>query len=167
MVLRGLPIDADLTLVQGLIHGGAIDTFALGVNSTAAVTFTSADACDTYFAKYPNGVAFKYKGKSYVAFVEKGSEVNVISGMLQGHLECGASRCVRAVGVDHDWGMGALMKLAAGKNRKVEHIGDGLRGQVSPYLVPNTFINAYLYLRSVPWCSASHPSMMLLPLKEC
>jgi hypothetical protein len=135
VVLRGLPVGADLTLVQGLIHGGAIDTFALGVNGTAAVTFTSADACDTYSAKYPNGIAFKHKGKSYVAFVEKGSEVNVMSGMLQGQLDCGASRCVRAVGADHDWGMGALMKLAGGKNRKVEHIVDALRGDVSDYLV--------------------------------
>jgi hypothetical protein len=34
------------------------------------------------------------------------------------------------VGADHDWGIGALQKLAGGHGRKVEHIGDGLRGEV-------------------------------------
>ena len=131
--LRGLPITADLTLVQSLIHGGAIDTYALGGNGTAAVTFTAADACDAYYAKYPNGLKFKYNGKDYVAYVDKSTDVNVISGMLQGQLACGASRCVRAVGADHDWGMRALIKLAEGKTRKgkVENIVDAWRNEVS------------------------------------
>jgi hypothetical protein len=60
-------------------------------------------------------------------------DVDVISGMLQGYVDCGASRCVRAVGADEDWGMGALKKLAEGKNRKgkVENITDVYRNGVS------------------------------------
>lgn len=133
VILRGLPVSADLTLVQSLIHGGAIDTYALGANGTANVTFTTADACDAYYGKYPNGLTVKYKGKNYVVYVEKGTDVNVVSGTLQGHLECGASRCVRAVGADHDWGMAALIKLAEGKTRKgkVEHVSDAWRNEVS------------------------------------
>jgi hypothetical protein len=132
VILRGLPVATDLTLLQSLIYGGTIDTFALGVNGTASVTFTTSEACDAYYAKYPNGMTFKYKGKGYVVYVEKGKDVDVVSGMLRGHLECGASRCVRATGADEDWGMKALLKLAEGKTRvgKVEHIGDVWRNQV-------------------------------------
>lgn len=133
ILLRGLPASADLTLVQSIIHGGAIDNFSLGVNGTAQVTFTTSEACDAYYAKYPNGLTVKYKGKNCVVFVEKAQDVNVVSGMLQGQLDCGASRCVRAVGADHDWGMTALIKLAEGKTRKgkVEHIADIWRSEVS------------------------------------
>lgn len=132
VVLRGLPATADLTLVQSIINGGAIDNFALGSNGTAQVTFTTPEACNAYYTKNPNGVVVKYKGRNIVVFVEKTTEVNVISGMLQGQLEAGASRCVRAVGADHDWGMGALVKLAEGKTRKrkVEHIADVWRNEV-------------------------------------
>jgi hypothetical protein len=68
---------------QSHIYGGAIDTYALGSSGSAAVIFTTADASDTYFAKYPNGVTFKYKGKNVVAVVEKNTGVNVDSGMLR------------------------------------------------------------------------------------
>lgn len=119
-----------------MIHGGAIDNFALGTNGTAQVTFTTPEACETYCNKYPNGVVVKFKGRNIVLFVDKTTEVNVVSGMLQGQLEAGASRCVRAVGADHDWGVGALIKLAEGKTRKgkVEHIADTWRNEVRPFL---------------------------------
>jgi hypothetical protein len=105
----------------------------MGASRVAYVRFTSGDACDTYCAKYPNGLKFKYKGRSYTIFVEKCKDVDVISGMLQGYIDCGASRCVRAIGADEDWGMGALKKLAEGKSRKrkVENITDVYRNGVS------------------------------------
>jgi hypothetical protein len=132
ILLRALPASADLTFVQSVISGGAIDNFALGANGTAQVTFTTPEACDAYCNKYPNGVVVKFKGRNIVLFVEKTTDVNVVSGMLQGQLEAGASRCVRAVGADHDWGMTALIKLAEGKTRKgkVEHIADAWRNEV-------------------------------------
>lgn len=134
MALSDLPVDADLTLVQSLIHGGSIDDMLLMTASRVAyVRFTSGDACDTYCAKYPNGLMFKHKGRSYTVLVEKCKDVDVISGMLQGYIHCGASRCVRAIGADEDWGMGALKKLAEGKSRKrkVENITDVYRNGVS------------------------------------
>ena len=96
---------------------------------TAYVTFTSGDACDKFYAKYPNGIAFKYEGKSYTVFVDKSNDVDVISGVLQGHLDCGATRCVRIAGVDEDWGMKALSRVAEGPKgrRKVENILDSFR----------------------------------------
>jgi hypothetical protein len=133
-MLSSLPADADLTLIQSLIHGGAIDDMVLmGASGVAYVRFTSGDACDTYCAKYPNGLVFKYRGRSHTLFVDKCKDVDVISGMLQGYIDCGASRCVRAIGADEDWGMGALKKLAEGKSRKgkVENITDVYRNGVS------------------------------------
>ena len=105
----------------------------MGASQVAYVRFTSGDACDTYCAKYPNGLTFKYKGRPHTVFVEKCKDADVISGMLQGYIDCGASRCVRAIGVHEDWGMGALMKLAEGKcrKRKVENITDVYRSGVS------------------------------------
>lgn len=168
VVLRGLPVSADLTLVHSIIHGGAIDNFALGANGTAQVTFTTPEACDAYYAKYPNGVAVKYKGRSYVVFVEKTTDVNVVSGMLRGQLEAGASRCVRAVGADHDWGMGALIKLAEGKTRKgkLEHIADVWRNEVSR---SHWWVNAKADTapRSELSCSASHQLATLSPSRAC
>jgi hypothetical protein len=145
LALSDLPVDADLTLVQSLVHGGSIDDMILmGASRVAYIRFTSGDACDTYCAEYPNGLKFKYKGRPYTIFVEKCKDVDVISGMLQGYIDCGASRCVRAIGADEDWGMGALKKLAEGKTRKrkVENITDIYRNGVSraeawrPYVSP-------------------------------
>ena len=134
MRLSGLPQnDTDLTLIQSLISGGAIDNFVLAGPGVAYVTFTSGSACDKFCDRYPNGLTFKQQGKSYVVFVDKGKDVDVISGVLQGYIDCGASRCVRAIGADDDWGMRALQKLAEGKTRKgkVESIIDSYRNEVS------------------------------------
>ena len=66
-----------------------------------------------------------------MVFVEKSKEVDVIGGMLQAYLECGATRCVRAVGADEEWGMKALKSLAEGKGRNIETIIDTYRNKVS------------------------------------
>jgi hypothetical protein len=105
----------------------------MGASGVAYVRFTSGDACDKYCEKYQNGLTFRYRGRSYTVFVDKCTEVDIISGMLQGYIDCGASRCVRAIGADEDWGMGALKKLAEGKSckGKVENITDVYRNGVS------------------------------------
>ena len=116
------------------MHGGAIDDLMLmGASGVAYVRFASADACDRYCDKYPNGLMFKYRGRPYAVFVDKCKDVDVISGRLQGYIDCGASRCVRAIGADENWGMGALRKLAEGQTRKgkVENITDIYRNGVS------------------------------------
>lgn len=159
VILTGLPASTDLTLVQSLISGGAIDTYSLSpVGHTAYVTFTTGDACDAFYDRYPNGIAFKNEGKSYTAFVDKAKEVDVVSGMLQGHLDCGATRCVRAVNVDEDWGMRALHRLAEGvkKNRKVEKIIDSFANGVRSVVFRFTSISDAVALRaalrrSVEW----------------
>ena len=133
IILTGLPVNTDLTLVQSLVSGGAIENFTLSPGGkTAYVTFTTGDACDSFYDRYPNGIPFKFESKPYTAFVDKSSDVDVISGVLQGHLDCGATRCVRVAGVDEDWGMRSLHRLAQGSNpqRKVENIVDSYRNGI-------------------------------------
>jgi hypothetical protein len=131
--LSNLPAESDLTLVQSLVYGGAIETFNLSPNKTSAfVIFVSADACDAYFNAHPSGIAFKNPKtrRNHAVYVDKGQDVDVLSGVLQAYLDCQASRVVRATGADEDWGMRALYKLAGSKNRKVETIVDTFRDQV-------------------------------------
>ncbi|EXJ66604.1 uncharacterized protein A1O5_10275 [Cladophialophora psammophila CBS 110553] len=132
IILSGLPRGADFTLVQSLIHGGAIECMRLissnpqRVTISAHVTFTSADACDRYIKEYPNGMEVRYQGKRWSVLVHKKDHVDVISGMLQGYLDCGATRVVKVSGADDDWGIVALNRLAEGKTgaRQVEAVQD-------------------------------------------
>lgn len=133
IILSNLPPDSDLTLVQSLVYGGAIEVFNLSASKTSAfITFVDADACDAFFNAHPNGVSFRNPKtrRNQVVYVEKGQEVDVLSSILQAYLDCQASRVVRATGADEDWGMRALYKLAEAKNRKVETIVDTYRDQV-------------------------------------
>ena len=104
---------------------------------SAFVTFTSADACDKYFQKYPNGFDVRAQGKKWPVLVNKKEDVDVISGMLQGYLDCGASRVVKASNADEDWGIVALSKLAKGKDnntREVEAVFDAYHNEVSSFM---------------------------------
>lgn len=83
------------------------------------VTFTTGDAAD---AHYYNDTDFRSYGKRYITLVEMKEDVDVVSRVMRGYLESGASRVVRATGDDDDWGMCALRKLTEEKNRKVESI---------------------------------------------
>ncbi|ERF71606.1 hypothetical protein EPUS_00595 [Endocarpon pusillum Z07020] len=133
VILSNLPADSDLTLVQSLVYGGALESFNLMASKTSAyVTFVDADACDAFFDAHPNGLVFKNPKtrRNHVVYVAKGQDVDVVSSVLRAYLDCQASRVVRATGADEDWGMGALYKLAESKNRKVETIVDTYRDKV-------------------------------------
>lgn len=99
---------------------------------TAHIIFVSADACDKFYDKYPNGIDLRHQSKQHAIMVEKGKNVDVISGMMQGYLECGATRVVKVSLVDDDWGIVALHKLAEGKQkvRQVEAVVDMYRNDV-------------------------------------
>lgn len=101
------------------------------VFSTAVILFVSGAATQAYYDKYPNGLVFKMGGKKYVAVVEMGENVDVLSGVMRSYLECGATRIVRVDGADEDWAMRALRKMAEGKNRKCECIIDTVKDEVS------------------------------------
>jgi hypothetical protein len=133
VILSNLPAESDLTLVQSLVYGGAIETFNLMTGKTSAyVTFVNADACDAFYNAHPNGIVFRNPKtrRNHVVYVDKGQDVDVVSGVLQAYLDCQATRVVRATGADEDWGMRALYKLAESKNRMVETIVDTYRDKV-------------------------------------
>jgi hypothetical protein len=145
IILSNLPAESDLTLVQSLVYGGAIEIFQLSPTKTSAyVIFVQADACDAFYNAHPNGLVFKNPKtrRNHVVYVDKGQEVDVVSGVMQAYLDCQASRVVRATGADEDWGMRALYKLAESKNRKVETIVDTYRDKVS---LPSALTICYLW----------------------
>ncbi|OAL30889.1 hypothetical protein AYO20_08582 [Fonsecaea nubica] len=138
VILTGLPRGADLMLIQSLIHGGAIEGMKLVASIperttiAAHVTFASADACDCYCSNYPRGMEIRHQGRKWSVLVHKKEQVDVISGMLQGYLDCGATRVVKVSGADDDWGIVALNKLAEGKpgTRQVEAVQDTYRNGI-------------------------------------
>lgn len=154
--------------MASLVHGGAIEIYRLtkfASSSTAHVLFTTGDAADAYYDNYPNGVKFHFQGRKYVAFVDKGAQVDVMSGIMRGYLESGASRVVRAIGVDENWSMLALRTLAEKKGRKLEAIHDTCRDEVSRTMLsvaPQQANN----LRSGPLSTVSLAFKMLCTSKE-
>ena len=80
VVLENLPAGADLTFVQSLVSGGALENFMISETGSAFVVFTTGDACDAFYDKYPNGITFRYKGKQHTVFVEKDQDVLPITG---------------------------------------------------------------------------------------
>lgn len=112
-----------------LIHGGAIESVSITPSFNAHVLFCDPDACKAFYDKYPNGIDLDAR---QTVFVEMGTEVDVISSQLTQYLNVGASRVVRAVGVDMNLTMGQLLKISAGTTRKVEKIlGQYVPGEVS------------------------------------
>lgn len=148
VILSNLPADSDLTLVQSLVYGGAIDTFHLSPSKNSAfVTFVTADACDAFFDAHPNGLVFKNPKtcRNHIVYIDKGQEVDVVSGILQAYLDCQASRVVRVTGADEDWGMRALYKLAESQSRKVETIVDKYRDRVSLLCSGTLLVSVVIY----------------------
>ena len=96
--------------------------------SAATVRFMDAKDCQNYYDDTSNGVVYgkDVQGRELVCFVELGKDVDVIGGLLRGWIETGVTRCVRAVGVDEDFGIKALKKIGERKGRKVESVEDGV-----------------------------------------
>lgn len=144
IILYDLPSIANATFVQSLICGGQIDTFNIH-GKTAQVSFCDPEACENFFTTFfkPNGLLIKREGRQYLIKVGKAKEVEPVSSVLRTQLECGATRCVKAVGADEDLRIAELHRLAAGRNRKVEKILDEYSGQgvslhVAVYFVPRS-----------------------------
>ena len=100
--LTNVPSAADATLICSLISGGAIETMSITAN-TAKITFTTGTDAKAFYDKYPNGIDYVFQGQRRSSLVDMGTNVDVISGLMRGYLESGASRVVRAVGADEDW----------------------------------------------------------------
>ncbi|KPI34949.1 uncharacterized protein AB675_3855 [Cyphellophora attinorum] len=137
VIISGLPGLIDDCALAGLIHEGPLETYRVNKPSegsaalvSAIVTFTTGDSAQAFYNKYPNGLIVRMSGKKYVATVQMGENVDVISdkfpqpGVMKRYLEVGATRVVRATGADEDWTPRALRKMAEGRGRKLEAIAD-------------------------------------------
>ncbi|KAF7593989.1 hypothetical protein BBP40_010386 [Aspergillus hancockii] len=123
ILIKGLPYSwATPAKVLSLIHGGTIESVFVAPSGTAHILFCEHEACQAFYDKYPNGIDLD-TGKVTV-FVEIGKEVDVIGSQLSFSLSTGATRAVRAVGVDLDVNMRQLSEIATGSHRKVEKILD-------------------------------------------
>jgi hypothetical protein len=108
-----------------MIFGGAIDTLSVSPDGTSAhVLFCDAAACKNYYDAHPNGLVIDRLGRRGVVFVDLGKEVDVVSSQLRTSLGIGATRVVRAAGVDMALSMQTLFKLAGDKSLKLEKIMD-------------------------------------------
>ncbi|OGM46281.1 hypothetical protein ABOM_005319 [Aspergillus bombycis] len=124
VIIRGLPSTWKTPArVLSLIHGGTIESISVTPSGTAQVLFCEHEACKAFYNKYPNGIDLD-KERKVTVFVEMGKEVDVVSSQLSFSLSTGATRAVRAVGVDLDVTMCQLSELATGNHRKVEKILD-------------------------------------------
>lgn len=128
------------------IHlGGPLEQIRC-LDSKAEVTFLDAADAEKFFDATPNGILFrKDTSGSRYAEVKWVDEVTPISSLVKQYLENGATRCVRAIGVDEDWSVEGLKALAGGKSnrsglpmRRVESVETGVNDRNVRSHVPNT-----------------------------
>ena len=126
-----MPSNASVTTVAGLVFGGPLEEIILRTSAsgtqTANVRFMDAQDCQKYYDETSNGVVYGKDpaGRELVSFVKLAQDVDVVGGMLRTWIEQGATRCVRTVGVDEDWGIEGLKKHAEQKGRVLEGITEG------------------------------------------
>ncbi|WEW57794.1 hypothetical protein PRK78_003261 [Emydomyces testavorans] len=115
--------------VLSLVHGGRIESVRYFPQSKSAhVLFCDPEACKQYYNLYPNGIEVNVNGRKAIVFVDQSKEIDIVSSRLQESLNLGATRVVRAVGVDMALNMQNLVDLAEDRNFKLEKIIDVFDG---------------------------------------
>ena len=131
VIIKDLPHGSTATFVASLVYGGPVEEIHIRSSAagdlSAVIRFMDAEDCMRFYNETSNGLVYKKdaKERELVLFVELSKDVDVVGGLLQNWIVSGVTRCVRAVGVETDWGMDGLRKIAERKNRKVEKIVDG------------------------------------------
>ncbi|PYH94132.1 hypothetical protein BO71DRAFT_441269 [Aspergillus ellipticus CBS 707.79] len=122
IIIRGFPAAwCTPAKILSLVHGGTIESIHITSSGTAHILFCEHEACKAFYDKYPNGIDLD-KERKITVFVDMGEEVDVISSQLSFNLSVGATRAVRAVGVDMKTTMEQLYNLAGGSGREVEKV---------------------------------------------
>ena len=95
--------------------------------TSATVRFLDPVDCRKYYDDASNGIVYgkDIQNREQVVFVELAKDVDVVGGLLRDWIDTGVTRCVRAVGVEEDWGIDALRKMGERKGKKLEGIEDG------------------------------------------
>jgi hypothetical protein len=81
--------------------------------------------CKKYLDATGNGIDLP-NDKGRIIWVEVMEDAEPVGELLKGYYDAGVTRCVRAIGIDEDWGEGGLTRLSAAKKRKVERVINGM-----------------------------------------
>ncbi|TKA80985.1 hypothetical protein B0A49_01045 [Cryomyces minteri] len=125
--LSNLPRNHSPTTIQSLVFGGALETiFHTPMSTTAEVLFMQPKDCATYYSATSKGIDCPYEKRT--VSVELCLEIEPISTFVQWCIEVGETRAVRAIGVEENWTIPAMTRLATRKGREVECVTDGENG---------------------------------------
>ncbi|KAI9718164.1 MAG: hypothetical protein M1828_006796 [Chrysothrix sp. TS-e1954] len=108
--------------VASLVWGGPISTIDYPFGSNAAtVHFVNAADCVRYYGEVANGIDFPGDNLRIVQ-VDISMTEKPVSDHVRWLIDCGCTRCVRAIGIDESWNMMDLSELARRNDRRLEHI---------------------------------------------
>jgi len=113
------------------VWGGKLESIALPKpgSSFAMVKFLTAEGCQKFFDATANGI--KVPGSKALVTIEKHQGPNSVNDVLKNCSEGDASRCVRVVDADSDWGDTALRRIAIGKSNVKREIDIIKRGKTA------------------------------------
>jgi protein-S-isoprenylcysteine O-methyltransferase len=119
--------------LQALVWGGRLESLHLpeAGKDHAMVKFLTADACEKYFNATENGIQIPGDKTKTVIFVERSPGPNSINDVLRNCIEGDATRCLRALDADEDWGDKPLLHLARGNSKLKREVDRIKRGKTA------------------------------------
>ena len=127
------PVTPKAYFISRLVFGGPLEEIRC-IPHAAEVTFLNGADAQKYHDATGNGILFRADdtGKHY-AEVRLAEDVTPTSGLVQQHVDKGATRCVSAIGFPEKLAEDELLKLGGGKltaqgtpARKIESIEAGI-----------------------------------------
>lgn len=124
--LTNLPATSTIKSILALVWGGPVEALEyVPGNQYAFVRFMTPEDCKVYFDASANGIPYPGPEKRVIWVETDPQGVMSINERLDYLIKEKATRIVRAVGVDADWGATGLYKVASFNKRLVEDIIDG------------------------------------------
>jgi hypothetical protein len=113
------------------VWGGRLESIALPQpgSNVAMVKFMTVEGCQKFFDATANGI--EVPGSKTLITVEKHQGPNSVNDLLKSCSEGDASRCVRVVDADSDWGNTALRRIAIGTSKIKREIDIIKRGKTA------------------------------------
>lgn len=129
ILLSGVSWTKSIHNLQGCVWGGKLESIALPQpgSSFAMVKFLTVEGCQKFFDATANGIEIP-DSKALVT-VQKHQGPNSVNDVLKNCSEGDASRCVRVVDADSDWGDTALRRIAIGTSKIKREIDIIKRGK--------------------------------------
>ena len=101
--------------IASLVFGGPIEQIFCGGNS-AAVTFINPEDAQAFFDATPNGVVYRKTSEAHhYAEIRMAEDVSPASSLVTQYVGVGATRCVKATGVDVAMSLEYLTALGNGR----------------------------------------------------